>query len=122
LDHLVPLSEQALALLQALYEFTGEGRLMFPGLRHGKAIRDATFIASLRRMCYEKDKMCACGFCSMARTLLNEQGYSADVIENQLARNPHNKIHGAAALELFRQAADLMRLNVENITRYSLSE
>ncbi len=94
LDHIVPLSSQALDILQELYELTGEGRLMFPGLRHGKPISDATFIAALRRMGYEKDEMCAHGFRSMASTLLNEQGYSADVVEKQLAHNPRDKIRG----------------------------
>ena len=94
LDHMVPLSTQALELLQQLHELTGEGRLIFPGLRHGKAISDATFIAALRRMGYEKEEMCAHGFRSMASTLLNEQGYAADVIEKQLAHNPRDKIRG----------------------------
>ena len=94
LDHMVPLSNQALEILQQLHELTGQGRLMFPGLRHGKSISDATFIAALRRMGYEKDEMCAHGFRSMASTLLNEQGYSADVIEKQLAHNPRDKIRG----------------------------
>ena len=94
LDHMVPLSTQALAILQQLHELTGEGQLMFPGLRHGKAISDATFIAALRRMGYEKEEMCAHGFRSMASTLLNEQGYAADVIEKQLAHNPRDKIRG----------------------------
>jgi hypothetical protein len=30
----------------------------------------------------------------MASTLLNEQGYQADVIERQLAHVPHNKVRG----------------------------
>ena len=68
---------------------------MFPGLRSPeRAISDATFIAALRRMGYEKDEMCAHGFRLMASTLLNEQGYPADAIEKQLAHNPRNKIRG----------------------------
>ena len=93
--HLVPLSWQALDILHTLYEMSGDGRLMFPGLRsREKAISDATFIAALRRMGYTKDEMCAHGFRAMASTLLNEQGYSADVIEKQLAHNPREKIRG----------------------------
>ena len=66
---------------------------MFPGLRsREKAISDATFIAALRRMGYAKEEMCAHGFRAMASTLLNEQGYPADVIEKQLAHNPRDKI------------------------------
>ncbi len=95
LDHMVPLSAQALEILQQLHELTGEGRLMFPGLRSPKnPISDATFIAALRRMGYDKDEMTAHGFRAMASTLLNEQGYSADVIEKQLAHNPRDKIRG----------------------------
>ncbi len=95
LDHLVPLSTQACATLEELRELTGRGRLMFHSIRSAeRAISDATFIAALRRMGYEKDEMCAHGFRSMASTLLNEQGYPADAIEKQLAHNPRNKIRG----------------------------
>jgi len=95
LDHIVPLSAQALEILQSLNEFTGDGRLIFPGLRSPLSpISDATFIAALRRMGYDKDEMTAHGFRAMASTLLNEQGYSADVIEKQLAHNPRDKIRG----------------------------
>lgn len=95
LDHLVPLSAQACAVLEELRELTGRGRLMFPGLRaKERPISDATFIAALRRMGFEKDEMCAHGFRSMASTILNEQGYPADAIEKQLAHNPRNKIRG----------------------------
>ena len=93
-EHLVPLSEQACKLLQSLHELTGHGELMFPSLRSPKTpISDATFIAALRRMGYDKDEMCAHGFRSMASTLLNEQGYPADAIEKQLAHNPQDTRH-----------------------------
>jgi integrase len=76
---MVPLSAQALEILQALHEFTGDGRLIFPGLRSAQVpISDATFIAALRHMRYDKDEMTAHGFRAMASTLLNEQGYSAE--------------------------------------------
>ena len=95
LDHLVPLSTQACVILEELRKLTGRGQLMFPGLRAPLApISDATFIAALRRMDFEKDEMCAHGFRSMASTILNEQGYPADAIEKQLAHNPRNKIRG----------------------------
>ena len=95
LDHLVPLSIQACAILEELRKLTGRGHLMFPSLRSShRAISDATFIAALRRMGFEKDEMCAHGFRSMASTILNEQGYPADAIEKQLAHNPRNKIRG----------------------------
>ncbi len=95
LDHIVPLSTQACEILQNLQPLTGHGRLLFPGLRSSEiAISDATFIAALRRMGFAKDEMSAHGFRAMASTLLNEQGYSADVIEKQLAHSPRDKIRG----------------------------
>lgn len=106
LDHLVPLSAQACAILEELRELTGRGRLIFPGLRtKEQPISDATFIAALRRMGFEKDEMCAHGFRSMASTILNEQGYPADAIEKQLAHNPRNKIRGITiAPSIYRSA------------------
>lgn len=95
LDHIIPLSLQAIKILHDLHDLTGEGKLMLPGLRSPqRAISDATFIAALRRMGYAKEEMCAHGFRAMASTLLNEQGYSADVIEKQLAHNPREKVRG----------------------------
>jgi integrase len=96
LDHIVPLSTQAREILQQLHELTGQSRLMFPGIRSSLVpISDATFIAALRRMGYGKDEMTAHGFRAMASTLLNEQGYSQDVIERQLAHVPGNKVRAA---------------------------
>ena len=75
IDHIVPLSTQAVEALHLLFELTGHGRLMFPGLRSAQVpISDATFIAALRRMGYHKDEITAHGFWAMASTLLNEQG------------------------------------------------
>ncbi len=94
LDHIVPLSAPALAILRTLHELTGHERLMFPGLRSPLVpISDATFVAALRRMGYEKHEMTADGFRAMASTLLREQGYAADVIERQFAHNPHGRMH-----------------------------
>ena len=94
LDHLVPLSTQACAILEELRKLTGHGSLMFPGRSSSAPISDVTFLAALRRMDFQKDEMCAHGFRSMASTILNEQGYPADAIEKQLAHNPRNKIRG----------------------------
>jgi integrase len=44
-----------------------------------------TVNTALRRLGYTKDQTTGHGFRSMASTLLNEQGFSPDVIELQLA-------------------------------------
>lgn len=95
MDHLVPLSRQALEILEELRKLTGSGKYLFPSIRTiDRPISDMTLVAGLRRMGFEKDEMSAHGFRAMASTLLNEQGYSADVIEKQLAHSPSNKIRG----------------------------
>lgn len=95
MDHLVPLSRQALEILEELRQLTGSGKYLFPSIRTiDRPISDMTLVAGLRRMGFEKDEMSAHGFRAMASTLLNEQGYSADVIEKQLAHSPSNKIRG----------------------------
>lgn len=56
---------------------------------------DAAINAALRRMGFDKDTMTGHGFRAMASTRLNEMGWSADVIERQLAHAERNKVRAA---------------------------
>lgn len=95
-DHLVPLSPQAVAVLEAMRPYSGAGEYVFPGLRRGRPVmRTQTLVAALRRMGFAKDETCAHGFRAMASTLLNEQGFPPDVIERQLAHVPSNQVRAA---------------------------
>jgi integrase len=95
-EHLVPLSRQAAAILRDLHALTGNGKLVFPGLRsRDRPISDNTLNAALRRLGYSSDEMTAHGFRAMASTLLNEQGFPPDVIELQLAHQEKNKVRAA---------------------------
>ena len=94
--HVVPLSTQALTLLRELYPLSGEGKLVFPGLRSPlRPISDMAMNNALRLMGFSKEEMCAHGFRSMASTLLNQQGYNRDWIERQLAHGERNSIRAA---------------------------
>jgi integrase len=94
--HLVPLSTQAVALLEELHKHTGEGRLLFPSLSSkDRPISDNTLNAALRRLGYSGDEQTAHGFRSIASTRLNELGFSPDVIELQLAHAERNKVRAA---------------------------
>ena len=94
--HLVPLAPQALEVLNELKLISGRGRLLFPGARTlDRPISDNTLNAALRRMGYTKDEMVAHGFRAMASTLLNEKGWSPDVIERQLAHVERNGVRAA---------------------------
>ncbi|HTW37557.1 MAG TPA: integrase arm-type DNA-binding domain-containing protein [Steroidobacteraceae bacterium] len=95
-QHIVPLSRQALSILEQLRPITGHGRYLFPSLRtRERPISENTLGAALRRLGYSKDEMTAHGFRSTASTLLNEQGFAPDVIELQLAHAERNKVRAA---------------------------
>jgi integrase len=91
-QHLVPLSRQALALLEDLKSITGKGRFLFPSLRSAeRPISDNTVNAGLRRLGYSSDEMKGHGFRTMASTLLNELGWNPDAIERQLAHDERDE-------------------------------
>lgn len=94
--HIVPLSTQAIGILQELHKLTGQGRYLFPSVRtDSRPMSENTLNAALRRLGYTKDEMTAHGFRSMASTLLNEQGYNFDWIERQLAHAEKNSVRAA---------------------------
>lgn len=87
-DHLVPLSQQAVAILRELHPLTGRNEWVFPGMRdHAKPMSEAAILAALRRMGYDTStEMSGHGFRAMARTILHEElGFDPAVIEHQLA-------------------------------------
>jgi len=96
--HLVPLSEQAVAILRELQPLTGRGQYVFPGGRSPRRPMSNNAInAALRRMGYAKEAMTAHGFRASARTLLDEVlGFRPDYIEHQLAhavRDPNGRAY-----------------------------
>jgi integrase len=94
--HIVPLSTQAVAVLQELFALTGGGQYIFPGARtNGRPMSENTVNGALRRLGYSGDEMTGHGFRSMASTLLNEQGWTPDAIERQLAHAERNNVRAA---------------------------
>lgn len=92
-DHLVPLSMQAIEILEAIKPFTHKGRYVFPSIRtRERPMSENTVNGALRRLGYTKEEITGHGFRAMASTLLNEQGYKPDVIERQLAHGERNKV------------------------------
>ena len=95
-QHIVPLSTQAVAILNELQPLTGAGRYVFPGARtNGRPMSENTVNAALRRLGYSNDDMTGHGFRSMASTLLNEQGWNRDAIERQLAHAERDSVRAA---------------------------
>jgi len=94
--HIVPLATQAVAILRELHPLTGSGRYVFPSaVSRLKPMSENAIRAALRSLGYTNDDMTPHGFRSMASTLLNEQGFNADVIEIQLAHIERNAIRAA---------------------------
>ena len=105
--HTVPLSPQAIEVLQTLHTVTGGRELLFPGERdHDKCMSNNTILKALERMGY-KGQMTGHGFRGIASTMLHEHGFDHAHIELQLAHTERNEVSAAYnhALYLPQRAA-----------------
>ena len=94
--HIVPLSTQAVAILEEIRPLTGSLRYVFPSIRgDGRPMSDGTIITALKTLGYDSEVMTAHGFRTTASTLLNEQGWSPDAIERQLCHMPKDQVRAA---------------------------
>lgn len=93
--HIVPLSRQALEVLQELKLLTGQWRYVFPNQHKPSGwMSENTMLYGLYRMGYHS-KATGHGFRSTASTILNEHGFAPDVIERQLAHSERNSVRAA---------------------------
>lgn len=94
-QHIIPLAQQTLEVLQALKNAgTGEV-LLFPGnLDHEKPISNNTILFALYRMGF-KGEMTGHGFRGVASTALHEMGLDHAHIELQLAHQPRDRVSAA---------------------------
>jgi integrase len=101
-EHLVPLSRQAVRILRELQPISGHGRYVFPSIRTGeRCMSENTVNAALRGMGYAKEVMTAHGFRATARTIMDEVlGERPDLIEHQLAhtvKDPNGRAYNRTA-------------------------
>jgi integrase len=98
-DHRIPLSRQALALLDELKSFAGHRKHLFPGVRNPMTpMSEHTLSSALRNLNYPKDQMSAHGFRSAMSSIANESGlWHPDAIERALAHVDRNAVRGAYA-------------------------
>jgi len=93
-EHLVPLSPQAVALLQRRRMATNSG-FVFPGEKPQKPIWQNTMLFACYRMGYRR-RQTVHGFRGLASTWANgEQAYNADWIEMVLAHSDEDEVRGA---------------------------
>ena len=94
LPHIVPLSRQAIALLEVLRPITGMKQYVFYNYSTAKPISSNALLCAIRTMGYN-GKMTGHGFRGLASTTLHEQGYMHDAIEVQLAHRVGNAVSQA---------------------------
>jgi integrase len=95
--HRVPLSKQAIAILNEAKALTGDGRFVFPKLGSPlKPMCENAINQALRRMGFGKTEMTAHGFRSTASSLLNESGkWNPDAIERALSHADNDQVRSA---------------------------
>lgn len=112
--HRVPLSKQALSIIDELREISSKSPYLFPTIsKHHQPMSENTMTGALRRMGYAKGEMTAHGFRAMAATRLNEMGkWSADAIERQLAHQDTNAVRCAYthAAEFWDERVKMMQV------------
>ena len=85
-QHLVPLSRQALELLRRLHSLTGDGEYLFPLLRDShRPLHGAAMNGALQSLGFDRKEVTPHGFRATACTLLNEMGWPSEAIERQMA-------------------------------------
>ena len=95
--HIVPLSRQAVEVLQDTKQVTSLSKYVFPSIRtNDRPMSENTVNVALRRLGYSKEEMTCHGFRSMASTRLHEMGiWNSDAIERQLAHVEGNSVRAA---------------------------
>ncbi|MGC4059868.1 MAG: tyrosine-type recombinase/integrase [Aquabacterium sp.] len=95
IEHTVPLSVQALAVLKGMHPGGDAVGLVFPSPYHfDQPISDGTLNKALARMGY-KGAATAHGFRTLFSTCANEAGKSTDIIEKQLAHQERDDVRAA---------------------------
>jgi integrase len=95
-QHIVPLSRQAIEVVRELHATPVASRFLFPALGHPeRPMSENTVRKALRIMGYSAEDMSPHGFRSLASTLLNELGWPPDAIEKQLAHIEEDEVRGA---------------------------
>jgi len=94
-EHIVPLADQVLELLEELRPLTGRYPLLFPGDRNRHLpMSENTMNQCINRMGYQ-GMATPHGFRATASSVLNEKGFNRDAIERQLAHMERNKVRAA---------------------------
>ncbi|KQZ43805.1 integrase arm-type DNA-binding domain-containing protein [Duganella sp. Root1480D1] len=134
-EHIVPLSTQAVNILRDLAQISGKGKFVFPSIRTPeRCMSENTLNAALRSMGYSREVITAHGFRATARTILDEvMQERIDLIEHQLAhavKDPNGRAYNRTAhlparhqmmqrwgdyLETLRRGAEIIPFSANNL-------
>lgn len=93
--HTIPLTEQALSLLETLKHHSGHREYVFPSDRKPRTHANSqTANMALKRMGFQ-DRLVSHGMRSMASTILNEHGWDPELIEVALAHVDKDEVRSA---------------------------
>ncbi|HDX3412148.1 TPA: integrase arm-type DNA-binding domain-containing protein [Escherichia coli] len=98
MPHIVPLSEQSIAILKQIKDITGNNELIFPGDHNPyKPMCENAVNKALRVMGYDTKKdICGHGFWAMACSALMESGlWAKDAVERQMSHQERNTVRMA---------------------------
>ncbi len=95
-EHIVPLTKQALAILEVIRPFSGNREYVFPGNANPrKSANSATANVALKKRMGFHGRLTAHGMRALASTTLNEEGFEEDLIEMALAHTDKNSVRRA---------------------------
>lgn len=97
-SHLVPLSTQAVALIEEMRPYSGHLEHVFPGARDPKRpMSNAAINAALQRLGIDtQEELTGHGFRAMARTILRERlGFDSEWVEAQLSHKKQGALGNA---------------------------
>lgn len=93
----IPLSKQAIAILEEVREYTGRGRLLFPSARgNDRPLSENALRVALRTLGYTNDDHTAHGFRKSFSTMMNElEPTSKTMIDAVLGHKVNDDVEGA---------------------------
>ncbi len=100
-DHIVPLSDQAIEILEQIRPITEHYDLVFPSeRRRTECMSDNTMRRAIFKLGYDgntsgKSKCVPHGFRATASSILNETGFNPDAIERQLSHMERDGVRAA---------------------------
>ena len=94
-EHKLPLSNQAIAILEEVGQYTHDAKYVFHSpLSRTRPLTDVAVSSALKRLDFG-DEIVPHGFRAMFSTIANEHGKDSDVVEALLAHVEKDKVRGA---------------------------